>query len=168
MGAGELARAPKASCFQTVVSNHQAARRDASPHRGGDSAGGDGTPPLPTAAQERGPPVRSRNGRNARCPSAAVAGPPPYRLASGWNADFLMPRIAAGSSFVKAKHLEPRSLFNVANVKVLPIPMLPILISDLNLSLRCSHTCRKNARKLFGLAHQIGKLCILDISRLAN
>ena len=25
MGAGELARAPKASCFQTVVSNHQKA-----------------------------------------------------------------------------------------------------------------------------------------------
>ena len=31
-----------------------AARRDASPHLGGDSAGGDGTP---AAAQQRGPPV---------------------------------------------------------------------------------------------------------------
>ena len=66
MGAGELARAPKASCFQTVVSNHQAARRDASPHMGGDSAGGDGTPPLPTAAQERGPPVCCNSGLAGR------------------------------------------------------------------------------------------------------
>ena len=55
-------------------------------------AGGDGTPPLPATAQQHGPPVR--NG-------------PFYGM--GWNADFLMPRIAAGSSFVKAKHLEPRS-----------------------------------------------------------
>ena len=42
MGAGELARAHEASCFQTVVSNHQKARRDASPHHG---RSGDVSPP---------------------------------------------------------------------------------------------------------------------------
>ena len=76
---------------------------------GAETAGGDGTPPLPATAQKRGPPARSRNGRDARCPSATVAGRPPYLLTSGWKADFLMPRMAVGSSFVKAKHLEPRS-----------------------------------------------------------
>ena len=122
MGAGELARAPMASCFQTVVSNHQKARRDASPRHG---RSGDVSPPrwrlsirprrsaaLPCGAATGGTPVvppNIFNGRDARCPSAAVSGRPPYRLASGWNADFLVPRIAAGSSFVKAKHLEPRS-----------------------------------------------------------
>ena len=65
MGAGELARAPKASCFQTVVSNHQAARRDASPHLGGDSAGGDGTPPLGSRAARRD--ASPHRGRLATC-----------------------------------------------------------------------------------------------------
>ena len=122
----------------------------------------------PKGRDKRGLSRRSRGDRPTRVPCSAVSSKPPYRLDSGWNADFLMPRIAAGSSFVKAKHLEPRSLFNVANVKVLPIPMLPIFISDSILSFRCSHTCRKNAGKLFGLTHQIGKLGIFDISRLAN
>ena len=63
----------------------------------------------------------------------------------GEKAVFLMRRMSAGSSFVNAKHLAPRSLsdapmrysslssmmrkrslFNVANVEVLPIPLLPV------------------------------------------
>ena len=132
------------------------------------TAGSDRSVASPKGRDKRGLSRRSRGDRPTGAFCSAVSSKPPYRLASGWNADFLMRRISAGSSFVKAKHLEPRSLFNVANVKVLPIPMLPIFISDSILSFRCSHTCRKNAGKLFGLAHQIGKLCILDISRLAN
>ena len=114
MGAGELARAPKASCFQTVVSNHQAARRDASPHHGKRQTcrRQDGGSPYGRAGAR---PSRAEPQRAGR-PSAAVAGRPPYRLASGWKADFLMPRMAVGSSFVKAKHLEPRS-FNDAPMR---------------------------------------------------
>ena len=55
MGVGELARAPKASCFQTVVSNHQAARRDASPHHGRVATCYERTGGRMRAAMERRP-----------------------------------------------------------------------------------------------------------------
>ena len=86
----------------------RAARRDASPHRGKrqECRRQDGGSPYGRAGAR---PSRAEPQR-ARCPVPDAderADRPFYGV--GWNADFLMPRIAVGSSFVKAKHLEPRS-----------------------------------------------------------
>ena len=70
----------------------------------------------PKGRDKRGLSRRSRGDRPTDAYCSAVSSKPPYRLASGWNADFLIPRIAMESSFVKAKHLEPRS-FNDAPMR---------------------------------------------------
>ena len=57
------------------------------------------------------------------------------------------------SSDEKAKHFFPRWLCNVANVIVLPVPMLPIAILAPNLFLRRCHARRKNSRQFFGLCY---------------
>ena len=73
------------------------------------TVGSDRSVASPKGRDKRGLSRRSRGDRPTDTFCSAVSSKPPYRLASGWNADFLMRRISAGSSFVKAKHLEPRS-----------------------------------------------------------
>ena len=73
------------------------------------TAGSDRSVASPKGRDKRGPSRRSRGDRPTGTFCSAVSSKTPYRLDSGWNADFLMRRMAAGSSFVNAKHLEPRS-----------------------------------------------------------
>ena len=56
----------------------------------------------------------------------------------------------------------------VAIVEMLPIPMLPIPISDSNLFLCCYHAGGENARQFLGLVQQVRKLRLFHIARLAN
>ena len=81
MGAGELARAHKASCFQTVVSIQQRyygeLRRSETPSTfpvRRNRNGRDARCPSGRVAFRR-----DRNGRDARCPSSRQDGGSPYR-----------------------------------------------------------------------------------------